>query len=55
MSDIPIHIAQIKQEIALMTAHGHIVDFGMITCVDAIEYNLGRMAAINDETEGRQT
>ena len=55
MSDIHIHIAQIKQDIALMTHHGHIADFGMITCVDAIEYNLDRIAAIDDTLEKRQT
>jgi len=55
MSRLEEHIAEIRQEIALMTQHGHIADFGVITCVDAIEYNLNRIAAINDEKEKRQT
>jgi len=55
MSDIHIHIAQIRQELALMTRHGHHRDFCIETAMLAIEYNLDRMAAINDTLEKRQT
>jgi len=38
-----------------MGQHGHHRDFAVSTAMQAIEYNLGRILAANDEKEKRQT
>ena len=50
-----VHISNIRQEIAMMTAEGLIVDFEEIGCICSIEYELQMYLQIQDEKNGRQT
>ena len=49
-----VHIAQIRQEIAMMGHDGHVVDFEEVNCIGAIEFELQNYLRIQDEKEGRQ-
>ena len=50
-----VHISNIRQEIAMMTQDGHIVDFEEIGCIGSIEYELQMYLQIQDEKNGRKT
>ena len=50
-----VHISNIRQEIAMMTQDGHIVDFEEIGCIGTIEYELQMYLRIQDEKNGKQT
>jgi len=54
MSRPEVHIAQIRQEIAMMTQDGHVVDFEEIGCIGSIEYELQTFIRIQDEKNERQ-
>ena len=54
MSRPEVHIAQIRQEIAMMTMDGHVVDFEEVGCICALEYELQNYLRIQDEKAGRQ-
>jgi len=49
-----VHIAQIRQEIAMMGHDGHVVDFEEVNCIGAIEFELQNYLRIQDEKERRQ-
>ena len=55
MSRPEIHIAQIKQEIAMMVHDGYVVDFEEQVCIQSIEYNLTKYLRHRDKKEKRQT
>ncbi len=47
MSDIPIHIAKIKQELAEMSQHGHQTNFGIEVAMAAVEYECDKILTID--------
>jgi len=51
MSLPEVHIGQIRQEIALMTRHGHIVEFEEIASIGGIEWELQNYLRCQDEKD----
>ena len=54
MSRPEVHIGQIRQELAIVTADGHVVSFEEVNCIGSIEYELQNYLRIQDEKEHRQ-
>ena len=54
MSRPEVHVANIRQEIAMLTQDGHIVDFEEIGCIGSIEYELQNYLRIQDEKNERK-
>ena len=54
MSLPEVHIAQIKQEIAMMNKDGHIIDFEEFVCMESMDYNLAKYLRHQDEKNKRK-
>ena len=54
MSLPEVHIGQIKQEIAMMTHDGHIVDFDELIFAEALDYIMTKYLRHQDEKNRRK-